>query len=195
MWPELIPGRGSGVTPVKRPAAGVQNLRVFRDHLLNLGEVFDGIVVKFGMEAGRRAVNLSGVRGEAGLDPGAEAAVENVDVVCSEGAEHPSGPRGGEVAYLFVEDDAHMIPNTEGRHAAREVLGCGHHVGQRGRVIGEFIDIEEDRAGNVFCDIQRMGVLRWGDANRRKRGVKDYGAGIVKTAGQPGGGDERIHGN
>jgi hypothetical protein len=172
---------------------GVQDLRVLGDHLLHPGKASDGIVVEFGAEAYRCALNLSRLHGETGFGPGAEAAVENVNILCSEGAQHPPGSRCREDLFLLVDDDGYVIADAETRNTAREVLGRGQHVGQQGGVIGHLVDIEEDRARDVIRDVPRAGVGWWGDTHWRKRRVKNYGAGIVEATGQPGGCHERIH--
>jgi hypothetical protein len=42
-------------------------------------------------------------------------------------------------------------------------------------------------------EVAGMSVNRRRDPDGRERGVQDYRAGIVKTGGQPGGCDERVH--
>jgi hypothetical protein len=62
-------------------------------------------------------------------------------------------------------------------------------------MVGELVDIEEDRLWNVSRNVSGAGIDRGNDAGRRKRGVQDDDAGIVESAGEPGGCDERIHGD
>jgi hypothetical protein len=40
-------------------------------------------------------------------------------------------------------------------------------------MVGEFLDIEEDSARNVFCDIASTCVDRRSDSDGWKRGIKD----------------------
>ncbi len=62
-------------------------------------------------------------------------------------------------------------------------------------MVGELVDIEEDRPRNVSRNVSGAGIDRGSDAGWRKRGVQDDDAGIVESAGEPGGCDERVHGN
>jgi hypothetical protein len=102
---------------------------MLRDHLLNLGEIFHSLVVEFGVEAGRCAVNAARVSRETGFDPGAEAAVENVDILGTEGAEHPPCSRSGKDAFLLVDHCGHVIVDTKSRHAMRKTSGAGNMWG------------------------------------------------------------------
>ena len=156
---------------------------MLRDHLLNLGEIFHSIVVEFGVEAGRCAVNAARVSRETGFDPGAEAAVENVDILGSEGAEHPPCSRSGKDAFLLVDHYRHVIVDTKSRHAMRKNIGRGQHVGQWAGAVGELVDIEEDRARNVLRDVACARINRRRDTDRRERGIKDHDAWIAQTVG------------
>src|ERR1700761_3147118 len=153
------------------------------DHLLNLGEIFHRIVVEFGVEAGRCTVNVARVSGETGFDPGAEAAVQNVDILGSEGAEHPPCSRSGKNAFLLVDHYGHMTIDTKSRHAMRKNIRCGQHVGQWAGAVGELVDIKEDCARNVLDEVARTRINRRRDADRRERGIKDYDAWIAQTVG------------
>ena len=52
MWPELMPGRGSGAVPVKRAAERASRSGWVGDVFFELGEVFYCGVVEFGVETG-----------------------------------------------------------------------------------------------------------------------------------------------
>ena len=133
--------------------------------------------------------------GGSGFGPGAETPVEDVDVLGAEGAEGPPGSWGGEDAVLFVDDDGVVVADAEGGHAAGEGFGCGQHVGERGGVVGELFDVEEDGAGDVLGEVAGVSVDGGGDAYGREGGVEDDGV------RDPGGerpairGDERVHGD
>ena len=136
-----------------------------------------------------RAVDGAGFGWEAGFDPGAEASVEDVDVLGAEGAEGPPGSGGGEDAFLFVDDDGAVVGDAEGGHAAGEVFGCGEHVGEGGGVVGEFFDVEEEGAGDVLVEVAGVGVDGGRDAYGREGGVEDDGVGVLEAGGQPCRGD------
>ncbi len=129
--------------------AGVEDLLVVGDFFFELGEVFYGFGVEGCVEGGWCAVDGAGFDGEIVLGPGAEASVEDVDVLGAEGAEGPPGSGSGEDALLFVDDDGHVVADAESGHAAGKVFGCGEHVGEWRPVVGEFLDVEEESAGDV----------------------------------------------
>ncbi len=165
------------------------------DLFFDLGEVFHGFVVELGVEAGQCVVDGAGFGWEAGFGPGAEAAVEDVDVWGAEGAEHPPCSGGGEDALLFVDDDGGFVGDAEGGHAAGEGFGCGEHVGEGGPVVGEVFDVEEDGAGDVVGEVAGVGVDGGSDAYGWEGGVEDDCVGILKAGGEPCGGDEGVHGD
>ena len=160
----------------------------------DLGEIFYGFVIESGVEAGWCAVDGAVFGLETRFNPGVEASVENVDVLGAEGAEHPPCSRGGEDALLFVDNDGAVVADAEGGHAAGEGFGGGQHVGELGPVVGEFFDVEEEGAGDVFGEVAGVGVDGWRDAYGWEGGVEDDCVGILKAACQPGWGDQRVHG-
>jgi hypothetical protein len=62
-------------------------------------------------------------------------------------------------------------------------------------MVGECVDIEKNSAWDVASEVPCTGVNRRSNADRRKRGIEDHGAGILETTGEPRRRDERIHGN
>jgi hypothetical protein len=106
--------------------AGVEDLLVVRDFFFELGEIFYGFAVELRVEGGWGAVDgarfcwESGFGLEARFNPGAEATVEDVDVLSAEGAECPPCSWGGEDALLLVDDDGAVVADAEGGHAAGE---------------------------------------------------------------------------
>ena len=84
---------------------------------------------------------------------------------------------------LLVDDNVQLIADAKSRHATGKNFGRGQHVGQWCCVIGKLVDIEEDGARNVLREVACAGINRWGDTDWRKRGIKDYSAGIAQTAG------------
>ena len=153
------------------------------DFLFELGEIFYGFVVEGCVEAGGSAVDGAGLGGEAGFNPGAEASVEDVDLMGAEGAEGPPGSGSGEDAFLFVDDDGAVVADAEGGHAAGEVFGRGEHVGEGSGVVGELFDVEEEGSGDVLGEVAGVGVDGWRDAYGREGGVEDDGAGFVEAGG------------
>ena len=94
--------------------------------------VYDGFALKAGVEGGGGLADGTGVGGEvvgvgweARVNPGSEATVEEVDVFCAHGAEHPPCSWRGEDSLLFVDDDGGGVGDAEGGHAAGKGFGCG----------------------------------------------------------------------
>ncbi len=71
--------------------------------------------------------------------------------------------------------------------------GVGSMWGECGSVVGELLDVKEDRAGNVAFEVAGFGVNRRRDADGGQCGVEHDGRGILKLAGQPGWRDEGAH--
>ena len=145
------------------------------ESIFELGEVCYDVAVEVGVEGGGGTVDGAGFGGEAGVYPCAEAAVEDVDVLGAEGAEHPPGAGGGEDAVLLVDDDGAGVGDAEGGHAAGEVLWRGKHVREGGGVVAELFDVEEECAGDVVLEVVGAGVDRGCDADGWEGGVEDDG--------------------
>jgi hypothetical protein len=175
--------------------AGVEDLLVVGDFVFELGEILYGFGVEGCVEGCWRAADGAGFDREARFNPGAEASVEEVDLLGAEGAEGPPGSRGRKDALLLVDDDGAVVGDAEGGHAAGEVFGCGQHVGEGGGVVGEFFNVEEEGAGDVLVEVAGAGVDGGCYAYGREGSVEDDGVGILESSGEPGGGDERVHGD
>src|SRR5579859_1002918 len=100
------------------------------------------------MEDGWGTVNRTGVRRKTSLDPGAEPAIEKIDIFRPKRFEGPPCSRAGKDAFLLVDDDVHLVANPKRRHVAGKNIGWGQHVGQRAGAVGKLFDIEENCAGN-----------------------------------------------
>ena len=159
------------------------------DFVFEVREIFYSVVVECCVEGGWCAVDRARLCGKVGFGPGAEASIEDVDMLDAKGAECPPCAWGREDALLFVDDDGAVVADAEGRHAAGEVLGSGEHMGEWSDVVGEFFDVEEEGTGDVLVEVTGAGVDGWDDAYRREGGVEDDCGGILKAAGQPCGGD------
>jgi hypothetical protein len=57
-----------------------------------------------------------------------------------------------------VDDDLVAVAQPELAHTRREFLRRGQHVRQRVRRVGDLVDVEEDRAGDVLVDELRLGI-------------------------------------
>ncbi|WP_433984885.1 hypothetical protein [Tunturiibacter empetritectus] len=62
-------------------------------------------------------------------------------------------------------------------------------MGERGGVVGEVFDVEEEGAGDVVSEIAGAGVDGGRHSYGREGGVEDDGVGILEASGQPFGGD------
>jgi len=60
-------------------------------------------------------------------------------------------------------------------------------------VVGESVDVEDDSAGNVLCQVSRVSVDWRSYSDGRKGSVQDDKVGIAETFRQPERYNERIH--
>jgi len=163
------------------------------DQSLDFGEVFDRGLIEIRVEGGECAVDFPGFSGKTCGDPGFEVSVEEVNLSCAEGLEHPPGTRCGEDTLLLVDDDGCGLGDTKRGHAAGEGFGSGEHVRERGGVVRMLVDVEEESARDVLSEIAGVSVDGRGYAYGWESGVEDDGVGIVQARSQPCGFDEGIH--
>ena len=95
---------------------------------------------------------------QAGVLPGGQAAFQNMYVGDAEGAQRPPHARRGEQAIAVVDDGAHAVAQPHGAHGARKGDRVRQHVRQRRLLVGNFVDVEMDRAGNVPGQIFRLRI-------------------------------------
>ena len=108
-------------------------------------------------------------------------------------AEHAEGPPragGGDEPAPAVGHHAVPGRDAERAHRVREGLGVGQHVRQRVRVVGDGLDVEEDRAGHV--DLLELGRRVALEMRQVERGVHHLQVRLAQMGGEPLGGDERI---
>ncbi len=124
------------------------------------------------MEDSGGAANFSGVRREAGFDPGAKSSIEKINIFRSEGSEGPPCSRCREDSFLLIDDDVLLIRYAESRHVSGKLVGRRQHVGQRIGAVGERFDIKEDCARNVLCEVARARIHRRYNTDRGKRRIQ-----------------------
>ena len=56
-------------------------------------------------------------------------------------------------------------------------------MGERGGVVGELFDVEEEGSGDVLGEVAGVGVDGRCDADRGEGGVEDDGVGVLKARG------------
>ena len=91
-----------------------------------------------------------------------------------------------------VDDDAHAVADAHLLHARGELHGGGQHVRQRRLLVGEVVDVEEQRAGNVLGEILRLGVAARG--RQMPAAVEDEQVGGIEMLGEPVGLDDPLLG-
>ena len=98
-------------------------------------------------------------REHAGFDrfflgfPFRKAAVEDENVFDAEDAERPPHARRREEAGAVIDHDLVAVRNPEPRHVQLENMRRRQHMRETPAVIGDLVDVEEHRAGNVRCEI------------------------------------------
>jgi hypothetical protein len=118
--------------------------------------------------------------------PGGQAAIEDIDIARAEDTERPPDARRRIQPAAVIDDDGVFLRNTEIAGSRAELVRPRQHVGQLGRMIGDRIDVEEHRAGNMSGNVLRPGVAV---LRRQVVGPVDDGdVRLAERAGKPFGG-------
>ena len=141
------------------------------------------------------ALNFRGVRlDRAGFGrpafglPLRQAAVEDVDVLRAEDAERPPHPRRAAEADAVIDHDGVVGADAERAGLLGELGRAGQHVRQLGGMVGDGVDIEERRAGNMGGDELGLGVAL--ERRQVERAVDDRDLGLAQPRREPVGGDQ-----
>ena len=112
-----------------------------------------------------------------------QTALQDLDVRRAEEAQRPPDPGGADELGRVIDDKAHAIAEAEFAHGAGELRRRGQHVRQAGRMVGDGVDIEEDRSGDVAGEIfaPRIAVFR----RQKEAGVDDREIGRAKMLLEP----------
>ena len=142
---------------------------------------------QLGMEARReptrRRPRLSRLDGPSLLPPLREAAVQHGHAIVPEHAEGPPDARGGDQVLARVHHDPVAVPDAEGAHRLGEARLAGQHVGKPLIVVGDRVDVEVDRPGDVgLAELRARVALEMRQVPRR---VQDAERGIAQMLGQP----------
>ena len=108
-------------------------------------------------------------------------------------AEHPEGPphaRGGDQPLAAVRHHAVAAADAERADRVGEGGRLGQHVRQRDRVIGDRIDVEEQRARDV--GLLELGPRVAAEMRQVEGGVDHLEIGLAQVRGEPSGGDQRV---
>jgi hypothetical protein len=123
-------------------------------------------------------------------EPFGQTAVEHRDVVVPHGAEHPPHPAGAEQAGGVVGHNPVGAGNAEPADGVGEDRGRRQHVRQIARLLGDGVDIEEHRAGDVA--FEKLGPPVAAGGRHVPRRVDHADARRVQVRGQPVGRDQRL---
>ena len=172
-------------------AARVEERRKdFSGEDLLLGDDFRGALLN--VEAGLAWCSLSAFGRTPFRDPFLEAAVENRDLLRPEMVEHEPAPSRRPGRRIVIDDDPVAAADSEPLHRRSEVRGRGQHVRGRVRAVGNLVDVEEARAGNV-----RRQIFLAAAAPARRHvpaGIDDDEIRVLKVLREPFRGNERVHG-
>ncbi len=175
-----------------RPGARVgDDVAVLPEHRQHRRLVGDGALVEQGGEM-TMAMGMAAALGRPALgDPFHEAAVEDRDIMSAERLQHPPGPRRRVQRAVVVDDDAIAVADPQRLHPAGELVRRREHV--RGRIvrIGDLVDVEEDRAGDVRRLIFRPRVAA--GAGQEQGRVDHAQVGRAQLGCQPVGRNQRVH--
>ena len=146
--------------------------------------------VEAGVEDAGRAGDQPGLAGAALGAPLRSAAGKDAHVLRAHGFEGPPDARRRKQAYLVIDHDGHVLGNAQRAHHMGEIIGRGQHMGQIGRGIGDAVDIEEDRAGDMAGEI--FGLRVAAGTGHVPAGIDHDQIGIAQMLGQPLRGDEGV---
>ena len=192
MWPPRRPARGSGASPRKRLAARASTIcsRLLSISAFTSSTERTSVLSSRAVKWRSRGGVGSSVTGPALGHPFRQAAVEHRHVLVAHGAEHPPHAAGAGHRRGVVDHDLVAVAQPELAHARGELLRRGQHVRQRARGVGDLVDVEEHRAGNVL-----VGELRLGIALLRRqveRAVDEADVRRVEVGRQPVGADQGV---
>ena len=186
MRPERRPWRGSGAVPSKRAAARASTicaaLLAIRPLTSPTSRTSSALSMAVKWRSPRRR-GLPVLEGTAFRLPFLEAAVQDAHLLVAHGAEHPPHARRRVEALAVVGDDVHAVADAHLLHAAGELLRRRQHVRQGRLVVGDVVDVEEQRARNVLGQVFGLGVALGG--RQVHRAVEDDEARGVEVGGQP----------
>ena len=116
-------------------------------------------------------------------DPSRQAAFEDRRVDEAERAQRPPQPRRRKQPQAVVNDRAHPVAETKIPHRGGKRDRVRQHMRQVGLGVGDRVDVEKHRAGNMAGKIFRAGVA----PGRRHMpgGVEDDEIGRVEMVGEP----------
>ena len=90
----------------------------------------------------------------AGIDPRLQAAVENLDSLVADGAQHPPETGGYGAAAVVVGNNVVLASDAERAHRDGELIGLGQRVAPgAGQGTEVSFEIHVDRAGQVGGDV------------------------------------------
>ena len=121
--------------------------------------------------------------------PSGKAAREDRRMFGAEDGERPPKARRGENADAVIDDGPHPVAKSKPAHLGGEDLGFGQHMRQAAGTIGDGVDIEELRAGNM--PRKKFSVRVAAGRRHMPRGVEDDEVGVEEMFGKPVGGNEK----
>ena len=106
-------------------------------------------MVEPGGEMARFRQGLALVERAAFRQPFGQPAVEHRDIAHAKRPECPPHARGRKQAEGIIDHDLHAVANAEFSHGAGKGHRIGQHMRQVGAFVGDRVDVEKHRAGNV----------------------------------------------
>ena len=186
--PGAKPGARLGLASGKASGrACIDHLRAFIvERHLHVGEHGHGAGIHLGVERFFRTLDGARFGRAAFALPGRQTAIEDIDVARAEDTERPPDARRRIQPGAVIDDDRILLRNSEIAGGRAELVRPRQHVGQLGRMIGDCIDVEEHRAGNMSGSVLRPGIAI---LRRQVVGPVDDGdVRLAELAGKPFGG-------
>ncbi len=171
IWPERNPGRGSAAVPANRAAARASRIcgepvALACCTLLGAG---NGGAIEFHGEGPGHAPHRTLFEGALLGPPSGQTASKDFYVPR---AEHTQGPPDAGAPLQVggvVDDEPHFVAEAELFHRLGKGGRAWQHMRQIRRMIGDRIDVEEDRAGDMPVEIFRLGICGFRQAEKTCR--------------------------
>ena len=190
MWPAATPGRGSGIAAVEAAAAArVEDRAADAADQHRLGD--DSSPRSTASKRASARVRLALLDRAALGAPFGEAAVEDRDAVGAVMAQHEPAARRAAQRAVVIDDDAVVAADPERHHRRAERRRAGQHVRRGIGVVGQRLDVEAARAGDVGRVKFGGGVARL--AGHEQGRVEDREVGAAELLREPCGRDEIVH--
>ena len=152
-------------------------------------EVADQLRAEARSEPSRRRRDHAGFNGTALGAPLRQPPVQHGHRLVAEDAERPPDACCAHRGTRVVDHHPVPVADAECAHGPAELFGARQHVGQRRPLVGDLVDVEEERTGDVGFGPLLAGIAL--EAGQVPGAVHDAKVGLAEMGREPVRGDER----